>query len=81
MCSSAGSIPDLESSHSSQACCPASCGQCGGDGCTSVVDDTDSCISDIVEDDEAFSVTGSISCDIDDDRSGSERAACSVDWS
>lgn len=35
----------------------------------------------MAEDDEACSVTGSISCDIDDDRSRSERAACSVDWS
>lgn len=72
MCTGAGGIPGIESSNG-KACCLASCGQCGGFGCSSVGKDTDCCISDIVESGEACSVKGSAPCYIGD---GGKRTSC-----
>eukprot|EP00752_Nemacystus_decipiens_P001569 g1530.t2 len=63
------SIPDLESSDG-EACCLASCGQCDGDEYISSVHHTDGSVSDFVDDDQVFSVKGSIPCDIDDATDG-----------
>lgn len=61
---STGETPGIESS-SGEACRLASCGQCGGDGCSSVGKDTECCTSDNMEDGEARSVKGSAPCYID----------------
>ena len=75
-CPSAGGIPGIESSNG-QACCLASCGQCGGMGCSSAGKDTDCCISDIVASGEACSVKGSAPCYIGDGKYG-QRVFCCV---
>ncbi|CAN0188824.1 unnamed protein product, partial [Scytosiphon promiscuus] len=61
VCPLAGGIPGIESSDG-QACCAASCGQCGGVGCSSVGAARDCCVTDIVELGEACSVTYEAPC-------------------
>ena len=72
VCPSAGGIPGIESSNG-KACCLAACGQCGGDGCSSVGLASDCCVTDIVDEGEACSVKGSAPCYIDD---GERRSVC-----
>ena len=64
VCSGAGGIPGIESSNG-EACCLASCGLCGGEGCAGAGEDSDCCGSDIAQRGEACSVKGSAPCYID----------------
>ncbi|CAN0098903.1 unnamed protein product, partial [Scytosiphon promiscuus] len=57
-------IPGIESSDG-QACCAASCSQCGGVGCSSVGDARDCCVTDIVELGEPCSMKNQAPCYID----------------
>ena len=67
----AGGIPGIESSNG-QACCLVECGQCGGLGCSDAGRGSECCVTDIVEEGEACSVTNEAPCWIGD----GERTAC-----
>ncbi|CAM9748865.1 unnamed protein product, partial [Hapterophycus canaliculatus] len=45
-----------------QACCVASCGQCGGVGCSTLGPASDCCVTDIVELGEACSLKNEAPC-------------------
>ncbi|CAN0344649.1 unnamed protein product, partial [Scytosiphon promiscuus] len=61
ICASAGGIPGIQSSDA-RACCVASCGLCGGMGCSTAGAASDCCVTDIVDFGEACSVTNEAPC-------------------
>ncbi len=65
VCPSTEGILGIES-NDARACCVASCGQCGGDGCSAAGAASDCCVNNIVETGQACSVRGAAPCYIGD---------------